>query len=413
VRLKSCTKKYKKDTHRAVPPEETLSRIESKMATAGITRVADITDLDRIGIPVFSSIRPTADDGAISVYNGKGATPEEARVSAMMEGIERYSAEVHDREMVTGRFSELDSCGNALNPDELILPQSTDPDQSIQWINGYDLVNDEEILVPASAVFHPLPLSKDHATLFRTNTNGLASGNELEEAIFHGLSEVIERDAWSLVEASRNTGPNIISPDNGMVGDLMDRFSDAEVSVQIRDMTSDIGIPTFAAVSDDLLLKDPTLLTIGMGTHTNAYVAMLRAITEVAQSRLTQIHGAREDTTVAEFRTKIGYERTKRINRHWFGASDGTGEGDRDFDSITSFERDDFLDDIGYMIRNLEGAGMDRAIVVDLTRSEIDVPVVRVIVPGLEVYAMDSERIGTRCKDERNKNRRLRRTKRG
>ncbi len=413
MRLKSCTKKYKKDTHRAVPPEETLSRIKSKMVTAGITRVADITDLDRIGIPVFSSIRPTADDGAISVYNGKGATPEEAGVSAMMEGIERYSAEVHDREMVTGRFSELDSCGNALNPDELILPQSTDPDQSIQWINGYDLVNDEEILVPASAVFHPLPLSKDHATLFRTNTNGLASGNELEEAIFHGLSEVIERDAWSLVEASRNAGPNIISPDNGMVGDLMDRFSDAEVSVQIRDMTSDTGIPTFAAVSDDLLLKDPALLTIGMGTHTNAYVAMLRAITEVAQSRLTQIHGAREDTTVAEFRTKIGYERTKRINRHWFGASDGTGEGDRDFDSITSFESDDFLDDIGYMIRNLEGAGMDRAIVVDLTRSEIDVPVVRVIVPGLEVYAMDSERIGTRCKDERNKNRRLRRTKRG
>ncbi|MEA1966028.1 MAG: YcaO-like family protein, partial [Euryarchaeota archaeon] len=287
MRLKSCTKKYKKDTHRAVPPEETLSRIESKMATAGITRVADITDLDRIGIPVFSSIRPTADDGAISVYNGKGATPEEARVSAMMEGIERYSAEVHDREMVTGRFSELNSCGNALNPDELILPQSTDPDQSIQWTGGYDLMNDEEILVPASAVFHPLPLSKDHATLFRTNTNGLASGNELEEAIFHGFSEVIERDAWSLVEASRNTGPNIISPDNGMVGDLMDRFSDAEVSVQIRDMTSDIGIPTFAAVSDDILLKDPALLTIGMGTHTNAYVAMLRAITEVAQSRLT------------------------------------------------------------------------------------------------------------------------------
>jgi ribosomal protein S12 methylthiotransferase accessory factor len=412
VRLKSCTKKYKKDTHRAVPPEETLSRIESKMAVAGITRVADITDLDRIGIPVFSSIRPTADDGAISVYNGKGATPAEAKVSAMMEGIERYSAEVHDREMVSGRFSELGSCENVLNPDELILPHSSDHDQSIQWTGGYDLVNDEEILVPASAVFHPLPLSRDHAAIFRTNTNGLASGNEIEEAIFHGLSEVIERDAWSLVEASRNTGPAITSSDNGMIGDLMNRFSDAEVSVQIRDMTSDIGIPTFAAVSDDTLLKDPALLTIGMGTHTNAYVAMLRAITEVAQSRLTQIHGAREDTTVAEFRTKIGYERTKRLNNYWFGASDETGEGDIDFDGITSFESDDFLDDIGYMIRNLEGAGMDRVIVVDLTRSEIDVPVVRVIVPGLEVYAMDSERIGTRCKDERKKNRRLRRTKR-
>jgi len=412
VRLKPCIKKYKKDTHRAVPPEETLSRIESKMAAADITRVADITDLDRIGIPVFSSIRPTADDGAISVYNGKGATPEEAMASAMMEGIERYSAEVHDRELVKGRFSELSSDRNALNPDELILPHPSDHDQSIQWTRGYDLVNGEEILVPASAVFHPLPLFRDHAPLFRTNTNGLASGNEIEEAIFHGLSEVIERDAWSLVETSRKTAPAITSPDNGMIGDLMNRFSDAEVSVQIRDMTSDIGVPTFAAVSDDTLLKDPALLTIGMGTHTDAYVAMLRAITEVAQSRLTQIHGAREDTTVAKFRTKIGYERTKRINKHWFGAPDGTGAGDRDFDSITSFESDDFLDDIGHIIKNLEGAGMDRVIVVDLTRSEIDVPVVRVIVPGLEVYAMDSERIGTRCKDERKKNRSFCRAKR-
>lgn len=411
MRLKSCIKKYRKDTHRAVPPEETLSRIESKMVAAGITRVADITDLDRIGIPVFSSIRPTADDGAISVYNGKGATPAEAKVSAMMEGIERYSAEVHDRELVKGRFSELSSDRNALNPGELILPHPSDHDQSIQWINGYDLVNDEEILVPADAVFHPLPLSGDNGALFRTNTNGLASGNEIEEAIFHGLSEVIERDAWSLIEASRNTGPNITIPENGMIRDFLDRFADAEVSVQIRDMTSDIGIPTFAAVSDDTLLKDPALLTIGMGTHTDAHVAMLRAITEVAQSRLTQIHGAREDTTVAEFRKKIGYERTKRINRYWFDISDETRESN--FDCGTSFESDDFLDDIEYMNRNLGDAGLERMIVVDLTRDEINVPVVRVIVPGLEVYAMDSERIGTRCKDERNKNRRFHRSKRG
>lgn len=125
----------------------------------------------------------------------------------------------------------MGSAENALNPAELILPRSTDHDQNIQWTSGYDLMNDEEILVPASAVFHPLPTSRNHAALFRTNTNGLASGNEIEEAIFHGLSEVIERDAWSLVEASRNTGPNVTSPNNGMIGDLMDRFSDAEVSV--------------------------------------------------------------------------------------------------------------------------------------------------------------------------------------
>ncbi|MEI8003584.1 MAG: methanogenesis marker 1 protein, partial [Methanothrix sp.] len=78
--LASCIKKYKDDTHRALPPEETLRRAEAKLPAAGITRVADITNLDRIGIPVFSSIRPMADRGAISVYNGKGATPTEAKV---------------------------------------------------------------------------------------------------------------------------------------------------------------------------------------------------------------------------------------------------------------------------------------------------------------------------------------------
>ncbi len=85
MRLQSCTKKYKQDTHRALPPEDTFLRVQSLMPAAGITRVADITSLDRIGIPVFSSIRPMAAKGAISVYNGKGATPAEARVSAMIE----------------------------------------------------------------------------------------------------------------------------------------------------------------------------------------------------------------------------------------------------------------------------------------------------------------------------------------
>ncbi|MCK7501322.1 MAG: YcaO-like family protein [Comamonadaceae bacterium] len=89
-------------------PEETLrAGARPRLPAAGITRVADITNLDRIGIPVFSSIRPMADRGAISVYNGKGATPTEAKVSAMMEGLERYSAEVRDRELDIASLSPI------------------------------------------------------------------------------------------------------------------------------------------------------------------------------------------------------------------------------------------------------------------------------------------------------------------
>jgi len=393
MKLNSCKKRYNDGTQRFCSPEETLERIEGKRGDAGITRIADITSLDRIGIPVFSSIRPSAEDGAISVYNGKGSTPTDARVSAIMEGIERYSSEVHDRIMTVGSYRDLLATESLLDPRDLILPQRVDGVAiSIPWVAGYDIVHDEDLLVPAGAVFHPLP--RTFNPLFRTNTNGLASGNTLEEATFHALAEVIERDAWSVAEAARNMGPSVTGISGGPVEEMLAKFDRAGVEVILRDITSDIKIPTFAAASDDARLKDPALLTLGMGTHTCARIAMLRALTEVAQSRLTQIHGAREDTTVADLRRRMGYDRVRRMNRRYY-------EFDRtiDYGAIRSCDTDDFLDDISCMVGALARQGLDRVIVCDLTRPEIGTPVVRVIVPGLEVYAMDDERIGARCKD--------------
>lgn len=389
--LSPCKKAYKNETQRTTSPEKTLSRVEKALPAAGITRVADITSLDRIGIPVFSSIRPTAGRGAVSVYNGKGATPTEAKVSAIMEGIERYSAEVPDgAKLRIDRYEEVKKDGPALDPSLLVLPRNADPAMPVPWVQGYDLLQDEEIMVPASAVYHPLPAQ--YPQLFRTSTNGLASGNTLEEAVFHALMEVIERDAWSLAEASRKTGPRVTGIDGPLAGDLLSRFESARVEVHVKDITSDLRIPTFAAVSDDLQLRDPALLTIGMGTHTSAGIALLRALTEVAQSRLTQIHGAREDTPTADLRRRMGYERARRMNRYWFDSP-----GDESFSEVPSFDSDDFLTDIRMTLERLDAAGMNRVIIVDLTRPEIDVPVVRVIVPGLEVYAMDQERMGARC----------------
>jgi ribosomal protein S12 methylthiotransferase accessory factor len=395
--LKPCKKSYVNQTQRTESPEETLARVEKALPAAGITRVADITNLDRLGIPVFSSIRPTAGRGAISVYNGKGATPTEARVSAIMEGIERYSAEVPPGvTLPVARYPNVDSDLPALDPADLILPPGRDSRMPIPWVAGYDLLQEEDILVPASAVFHPLP--DTYPQLFRTSTNGLASGNTFEEAVFHALMEVIERDAWSLVEASRDTGPRVTAIGDALSSDLLARFASANVEVHVKDITSDLGIPTFAAVSDDVQLRDPALLTLGMGTHTSARIALLRALTEVAQSRLTQIHGAREDTDTADFRRKAGYERVRRMNAYWFN-----GRSEEPFDNVPSYDTDDFLSDIGIALDRIRRAGMERVIVVDLTRPEIGVPVVRVIVPGLEVYAMDQERVGRRCRDARNR----------
>jgi ribosomal protein S12 methylthiotransferase accessory factor YcaO len=156
LKLSPCRKLYSRETQRAAPPEETLRRAEGKLPAAGITRIADITQLDRVGIPVFSCIRPTAEMGAVSVYNGKGATPLAARVSAMMEGIERYSGEVWDREIHYAKYEELRETAAVLDPRRLILPNSADPSGILPWVEGFDLMRDESLMVPAQAVFHPL-----------------------------------------------------------------------------------------------------------------------------------------------------------------------------------------------------------------------------------------------------------------
>jgi ribosomal protein S12 methylthiotransferase accessory factor len=227
MKLGPSPKRSSSERDRSVDPSETLARVEPLMKLAGITRLADITDLDRIGIPVFSAIRPSAEGGAISVYNGKGRTKEEAKVSALMEGFERYSAEVRGFNIVRKGVEEFMADHNAINPMELILTPASAfhlLKQPVGWVKGIDLNGMEETWVPASAVFHPY-VSKHDLALFRTSTNGLASGNNLEEAVLHGLCEVVERDAWSLAEGRRKINGDVTVPDEGSVSDLVRMFA--------------------------------------------------------------------------------------------------------------------------------------------------------------------------------------------
>ena len=399
LKLKSCPKNYMIGTHRVVPPEQTLDWIKPKTGIVGVTRIANITGLDRVGIPVYSCVRPRAAEGAISVYSGKGITEVHAEVSAIMEAVERYSAEVKSEDqqkIIRGSFGELSSRFNALNPSDLIIPFTTPYSQDfpLRWIRGHDLIQDEETLVPVSAVFHPY-LPSDDLHLFRTNTNGLASGNTIEEAVLHGLMEVIERDAWSLVELTKDERETInASNECLLVKESIDKFERNGIKIMLRDITSDLGVPVIAAVSDDLRLMDPALLTIGFGAHLDPEIAAIRALTEVAQSRLTQIQGAREDTYRADFMRMFGYERVKKINRHWFSESKDVKE----LRSMPNLSKRDILDEITLTVSILKEKGFDHVIVVDLTRKEVGISTVRVIVPGLEAYSLDVDRIGSRGK---------------
>lgn len=393
--FKEVPVKYFGCTHRAIPPKITIKNVEGKLKRAGVTRIAEITHLDRLGIPVYSAIRPGAAEGAVSIYAGKGATKNQAKASAMMEAFERYSAEINKADtdkFERGAFPEKE---NALDPETLILPSLPFEVEKtpLDWIKSIEITNDQEYLVPANAVYHPY-IPPSGSSLFKSNTNGLASGNRIEEAVYHGITEVVERDAWSIFEAKKEpkSEVNCEGIENPLIKDMLAKFTKAGVDVKLLDLTADVKITTIAAVSDDTVLKDPALLSLGVGTHLNPEVAVIRALTEVAQSRATQIHGTREDTTRAVFMRKAGYDRMKRINKHWFSDSHKL----IDISQIKDKSKATFKEDIETCINILGKNGFKKIYYVDLTRSEVEIPVTRVIIPGMEVYSVDMERRGKR-----------------
>lgn len=382
-------------THRSIPPERTIENVEGKLKAAGVTRIAEITHLDRLGIPVYSAIRPGAADGAVSIYAGKGATKSQAKASAMMEAFERYSAEIDQEDTVNfsrGTYLEMEK---AVDPETLILPPLSYESQKteLEWVKAVEVNDEQDYLVPANAIFHPY-IPESGSVIFKSNTNGLASGNRIEEAVYHGITEVIERDAWSIFEAKKESKNEVDCEgiENPLIRDMLQKFKKTGIDVKLLDLTADIKITTIAAVSDDTVLKDPALLSLGVGTHLNPEVAVIRALTEVAQSRATQIHGTREDTNRAVFMRKAGYNRMKRINKHWFNDEYKLVN----IKDLKDKSKSNFREDIETCTKILDKNGFKRIYYVDLTRRQVDIPVTRVIIPGLELYSVDPERRGKR-----------------
>lgn len=399
---------YLEGTQRVYDEVTTLENTKDEVKKIGVTRIADITNLDRLGIPIFSAIRPSAAKGAISIYSGKGSTEQRARISAIMESFERCLAErpglnanikgeISTPALVESYIKAAESC-TVLNPATLLLPQSYLPQSLLEWVGAYDLMNKEEVFVSSNAVYHPYDSPGQCQKLFLSNTNGLASGNVIEEAILHGLLEVIERDAISIAQFSRNLGKEIVLTEkDGYLYELASKFKDAGIELKVWLVPSDTGIPTVIAATDDVKLKDPALLVMGAGSHLKPEIAVARAITEAAQSRVVQIQGAREDTDRESFIRSVGYDRMKRLNGFWFE------EGEKiSLSEVQDLSRKSPAENIDVILEKLKDLA-ERVLVVDLSREEVKVPVVRVIIPGLELFTIDRDRKGKRIGSQRKK----------
>ncbi|WP_288199904.1 YcaO-like family protein [uncultured Pleomorphomonas sp.] len=287
---------------RTCRPEETLARVAPALAEHGVTRLAKVTGLDCIGIPVWNVMRPNA--RSLSVHQGKGITDIDAKASAVMEALERACAERSSLFVRTASAEELVGEGRLCDTlDDLVAigHQPLDSGCRLEWVEGQDLIGGRSIWVPLEAV----RLDFTRSSHFWQSSDGLASGNTDREAIFHGLLERIERDAdtlWSLERFERQAATCVSSADLGdpVVTALVDRIERAGFMLRLFDMTSDLGVPTFSvllAPAEALSRRSLRYIdmTMGSGTHPIAYRAALRAITEAVQSRLTLITGTRDD----------------------------------------------------------------------------------------------------------------------
>jgi YcaO-like protein with predicted kinase domain len=352
----------------------------------GITRIANITHLDHLGVPVVAVFRPNS--RSLSVSQGKGVTLEAARASGVLEAIESYHAEHMAAPLLLGSSREL--LGTQMVADLSGLPvlssSNAHEDRRMLWSTGVDLLGGQPTLVPHEAVHLDFRIPLVAGGAFLMSSNGLASGNSHMEAISHGLCELIERDANTLWHyAGGDARPasrlNLESVDDPMCRSLLDRFSAADMTVGIWDTTSDVGV---ASALCTLVDRDPNARRrlgpiSGSGCHPRRAIAVTRALTEAAQGRLTIISGSRDDLSPRRLDDDGAVASSHRMRELLRG-----GHGGRTFHDMPDAAHDTFDADVRWELASLAAVGIKQVIVVDLTKPEFGIPVIRAIVPHLE-----------------------------
>lgn len=369
-------------TFRSSTTTETLARLEPLLPKLGITRVANVTGLDHCGIDVATCIRPNSKH--LSVSQGKGLNLELAKISAIMESIEGYHAERPPETVLTDSYNNLKKDHNVIDPKSLSLTAFSNADienMSLEWVSATNIINNETCYIPKILTCLDFVTPHPEYAFFNTSSNGLAAGNTLDEAICHSLYELIERDSlfkWQVIsdEKREQTQVNIETITTGINKLVIDKFINSEHLIKIWEITSELGIPAFhCAIYDPNAIRRLGIFT-GTGAHLSKYVALSRALTEAAQSKLTVISGNRDDIFPSY------YERMETEN-----ASISTSDFEPGLKDYANCAHPDFnwsfKDNIAYLINILKQHGFKQVILVNLTKPEINIPVVQTLIPGL------------------------------
>jgi oxazoline/thiazoline synthase len=329
---------------------------------------------------------------------GKGSTAEQAEASALMEAIERYSGIFQGDEIrVTRRFTDF-APGDAIPPNDVLLysdaqsrpdetladdsgesqsaPAPFDPSARIEWSPVWSLRDQRFKYIPTSLLF----FFYSGPAAFRADSNGCAAGNTIEEAIVQGFLELVERDAYAIwwYNRLRRAEVDLDHFNDSYVRDLQSQLAETGRKLWVLDVTSDLGIPTYVAILH-WMQNGQENIEFGSGAHFDPRIAMLRTLTELNQFlSIGLMGGGTGEKSSLDGVTPLHLEDYPFLTPNSDPAvQPDTGSACGPLDNTR--EQVDACVDIA------RRAGLD-FLVLNQTRPDVEVPVVRVIVPGLRHF---------------------------
>jgi ribosomal protein S12 methylthiotransferase accessory factor len=388
--------------YRAVSSAATVARFRKHVSSlTGVVSRLERIDADLpmntnyLATHNFASRPTTIDDlkaGLGSGSYGKGSTAEQGEASALMEAIERYSGIFQGDEIRTTKRLKDFRAGEVILPNDVLLfsdaqlrrsqslpddaaPPAFDPSAKIEWSPVWSLRDKRFKYLPTSILY----FSYGDPNQPSADSNGCAAGNTLEEAIVQGFLELVERDSYAIWWYNRLRLPEVdLSQfDDAYIRDLQAQLAETGRRIWMLDITSDLGIPSFVAVAH-WTQNSREQVEFGSGSHFDARIAALRAMTELNQFLSIGLMGGGSGETSGEDDAE-----PFRLQDFPYFTPNGKPVAPRDFNS--KFGHLDKRDQAMACVNIAEKAGLD-FLVLDQTRPDIEVPVVRVIVPGLRHF---------------------------
>jgi bacteriocin biosynthesis cyclodehydratase domain-containing protein len=414
VSLESSPKVFTEDGgHRACSPGETVQRLAHHVSPiTGL--IAGVNGVGAAGAiaPSFisghnlSRVSKTSfllEHHLAAVSRGAGKTEEQARASAICEALERACGVYRgDEAKLRARLSEL--AGDAIHPNRCLhfserqyrmrdewnekyknptrwVPEPFVEDESVDWSPVWSLTHQARRYLPTALCYYDYPFETG-PRFARADSNGSAAGNTIAEAVVQGLLEVVERDSVALWWYNELRAPKVAldSFDEDYFTRLEGHYASLERDFWVLDITTDVGIPAFAAVSRQHGAQQR--ISVGFGAHLDARVGILRALAEMNQ-----------------FLPFVASEEaSKRVGdadiEHWLAdATVGQQSYLRPFDDQPAKRRDDYAvvagldlrDDAERCVGALSKVGME-TLVLNQSRPDVDLCVVKVIVPEMRHF---------------------------